>query len=146
MRFGLFKKKRSVDFVLSPTPEENRPVEKTDEEINTISVDRLALGPAATEQDIQNYSQNQSINPLSSFNPLGGYDAKKDTFPETTGNETNDFFPFMQPSEDLNNNLPSENPSTNYQESDQLIKLQRKVDSLIDEIKFLKRKIERLDK
>ena len=145
MTFNLFKKNRSVEFVLSQTPEENKPVEKTDEDIGKIASDRLALGPAATEQDIQNYSQNQNVNPFNSFGRENNVPASMPNISETANTENESFFPFMPANEDLNNNLPSENHPTNYQEPDQIIKLQRKVDNLIDEINFLKRKIERLE-
>jgi len=40
-----------------------------------ISLDKIALGPAATEQDIQNYSQNQNLNSLDYF----GESSQKET-------------------------------------------------------------------
>lgn len=145
-------KKRHVDFILPKNPEENKAPERTDDEINSISSDNLALGPAATEQDIQNYSGGSIPgSPSSYYNMVNGQDQKMpqtqnpEISSQTTQQDNGIFVPFIPdgPIEEPAINQNSPNPAS--YSSSQLIMLHRKIDELMDKIYLLERKIERLE-
>jgi len=143
--FGI--KKRHVDFVLPQNPEENKAPEKTDEEIGSISSNRLALGPAATEEDMQDYSGgNVPGSPNSYYNMLSGQQNQQSQ--QTTKPEDNGIFvPFIPDGvigECSNSSSTYSNSSQSTNLSENMV-LQRKIDELVDKIYLLERKIERLE-
>lgn len=143
--FGI--KKRHVDFVLPRNPEENKAPEKTDEEITSISSNRLALGPAATEEDMQNYSGGNVLGSPSSYcNMLNGQQNQQPqqiTRPENNGI----FVPFIPDGVigEYSNSSSTYSNSSQSTNSSEIMMLQRKIDELVDKIYLLERKIERLE-
>lgn len=143
-------KKRHIDFVLPQNPEENKAPERTDEEINSISSDRLALGPAATEEDMRSYSGgNVPGSPSSYYNMLNGQKNQnpQQTYSQLTPEDNGIFVPFIPDGiigeSSTNPSVYSNSPqSTNPSE---IIMLQRKIDELVDKIYLLERKIEKIE-
>lgn len=145
-------KKRHIDFVLPQNPEENKAPEKTDEEIGSISSNRLALGPAATEEDIQNYSGgNVPGSPSSYYNMLNGQKNQNNSlsqqnYSQLTPEDNGVFVPFIQDGiiGESSNSSPTYSNLSQSSPSD-IIMIQRKIDDLMDKIYLLERKIERLE-
>jgi len=146
-------KKRHIDFVLPQNPEENKAPEKTDEEIGSISSNRLALGPAATEEDMQNYSGgNVPGSPSSYYNMINGQqnsqnnNLSQQNYSQITPEDNGVFVPFVPDGiiGDSSNSSQTYSNSPQSNSSD-IIMLQRKIDELVDKIYLLERKIERLE-
>lgn len=137
-------KKRHVELVLPKNPEENRPPEKTDDEINKVAVNNVALGPAATEEDIRNYSQgNVAGSPSSYYGMLNGQQSNQ----EQTQTQANEIFVPFIPDGVISNESPYNSSSNQNQETtSEIIYLKRKVDELMDKIYLLERKIDTLER
>lgn len=137
-------KKRHVDFILPPNPEENKAPEKSDDEINAISYDNLALGPAATEEDVRSYSGGGVPgSPSSYYNMING---QQSTLTKTQLQDNEILVPFI-PDGPIENSSSAQGYSNiqNNASSSEIIMLQRKIDELVDKIYLLERKIEILE-
>lgn len=148
------QKKRHIDFVLPQNPEENKAPEKTDEEINAVSYDKLALGPAATEEDMKSYSGGHVPgSPSSYYNMLDGQQNNQNNnfspkaYSQTTPEENGIFVPFIPDGiiGESSANSSAYSNSSQLSNPSEIIMLQRKIDELVDKLYLLERKIEQLE-